>query len=260
MAKEFIYCKSTDIRFYDGDIVILTTKPKVKWIIHHGWFIYNGVQNFDWYLSSIKTGETLPVSSIDLTLISLATTKTVGSEVCDGKVVNYTKPFTEADEQMLLRSFITVDTVEQRDNLDPKTLVNGKLVRVNNFGGDATYYVWNAETQAWDLADFGGGGSSGIYYDTTENWNSNPQLIGKKGCIYIYSDYKQNEQGQNIAGIKVGDGLGYLIDAPFIDEILYDHIDNKIIHITQSEREFWNNKVRCYIDKKNKEHIIFTTN
>lgn len=259
MAKEFIYCKSTDIRFYEGDIVVLTTRPKVKWIVHYGWFIYNNVQNFDWYLSSIKTGEVLPVSSIDLTLISLATTKTVGSEINDGKVVDYTKPYTDADAQMLMRSFITVDTIEQRDNIDPKTLVNGKLVRVNNFGDDATYYAWNTNTRTWDLADFGGGGGSGIYYDTTANWNKNPKLISKRGCIYVYSDYKKNEEGQDIAGIKIGDGMAYLIDKPFIDEILYKHIEDKIIHITQAEREFWNNKIRCYIDSGNTEHIIFTT-
>ena len=97
MAKEFIYCKATDIRFYEGDIVILANKPRVKWIIHHGWFIFNGVQNFDWYLSAIKNGEILPVSSIDLKLLQLSVTKTVGSEVCDGKTVNYTRTFTDND-------------------------------------------------------------------------------------------------------------------------------------------------------------------
>ena len=257
MAKEFIYCKSTDIRFYEGDVVILSNKSKVKWIIHHGWFIYGGVQSFDWYLTAIKNGDVLPVSAIDLTLLTLATSKTVGSEICDGKVVDYTKPYTEADDQLLRRSFITVDTIEQRDNLDPKNLVNGKLVRVNNNGLDAVYYSWNADTRSWDVAEFGGKG--GIYCDTTENWNHDKWIIGKKGCLYIYSDYKQNEKGQDIAGIKVGDGMGYLIDAPFIDELLYDHVKDKIIHITQQEREFWNNKVRCYIDSGNNEHIIFTT-
>jgi len=259
MAKEFIYCKSTDIRFYEGDIVILKNKPKVKWIVHHGWFIFGGVQNFDWYLSSITKGETLPVSNIDLTLLTLATTRTVGSELYDGKTVNYTRPFTDNDADAIARSFITVDTVEQRDNLDPKTLVNGKIVRVNNFGGDATYYAWNENTKAWDLVDFGGGGGSGVYYDTTANWNKNPKLIGKRGCIYVYSDYKKNEEGQDIAGIKIGDGLAYLIDSPFTDEILYKHIEDKIIHITQAEREFWNNKTRCYVNSGDPEHIIFTT-
>lgn len=258
MAKEFIYCKATDIRFYEGDIVILANKPKVKWIIHHGWFIFNGVQNFDWYLSAIKNGEILPVSSIDLKLLQLSVTKTVGSEVYDGKTVNYTRTFTDNDAELISRSFLTVDTIEQRDNLDPRTLVNGKLVRVNNSGEDATYYAWNENTKTWDLADFGGSGS-GVYYDTTENWNKNPRLIGKRGCIYVYSDYKKNEEGQDIAGIKIGDGQAYLIDAPFTDEILYKHIEDKIIHITQAEREFWNNKTRCYVDSGNPEHLIFTT-
>lgn len=99
-----------------------------------------------------------------------------------------------------------------------------------------------------------------IFYDTTANWNSKPTLIGRKGCIYIYSDYKKNAQGQDIAGIKIGDGSAYLIDAPFVSELLYNHLEDTIIHITQQEREFWNNKVRCYIDPENAQHIIFTTN
>ena len=99
-----------------------------------------------------------------------------------------------------------------------------------------------------------------IFYDTTANWNSKPSLIGKKGCVYIYSDYKKNAQNQDIAGVKIGDGLAYLIDSPFISEILYDHVDNKVIHISQNEREFWNAKVRCQIDPEDEQRIIFTTN
>ena len=98
-----------------------------------------------------------------------------------------------------------------------------------------------------------------VFYDTTAHWNSKSALIGKEGCIYIYSDYKKNSQDQDIAGIKVGDGKGYLIDAPFVSELLYDHLEDQIRHITQSEREFWNSKVRCYINPSDNESLMFTT-
>ena len=103
------------------------------------------------------------------------------------------------------------------------------------------------------------GGYSHILYATTATWNSRPDLISSRGCIYIYSDYRQNEQGQNIAAMKVGDGLAYLIDMPFIDSLLYEHIADNIRHITQQEREFWNDKVRCYMSDVQDDILIFTT-
>lgn len=59
-----------------------------------------------------------------------------------------------------------------------------------------------------------GSGDSKVLYDTTENWNSKPSLVGKRGYIYIYSDW-QLVGDQYIAGFKVGDGNAYLIDLPF---------------------------------------------
>ena len=164
----YLVIPGTNIRLYDGDIVKISDKPKIKWVVHAGWYIYGGNQNFGWYFVSIKDGTILPASIIDLTLCTLVTTKTQGSEKYDGKVVNYTRPFTLEDADILNRTFITVDTVEQRDNLDKKKLVNGRLVRVNDVGGVATYYRWDAETKSWVKEDFGGGGSS----------SSIPEVIG----------------------------------------------------------------------------------
>lgn len=57
---------------------------------------------------------------------------------------------------------------------------------------------------------------------TTEEWNSQPELVAKDGYLYIYTDYKQNSEGQNIAGFKVGNGTSYLITLPFTDDMLKD--------------------------------------
>ena len=89
-------------------------------------------------------------------------------------------------------------------------------------------------------------GDCRVLYATTATWNSQPQLISQMGYIYIYSDYRKNDQGADIPSMKVGDGNAYLIDMPFSDEVLYKHVDDNVRHITQQEREFWNNKVRCY--------------
>lgn len=55
-----------------------------------------------------------------------------------------------------------------------------------------------------------------VFYDTTANWDSQSTLITIEGAIYVYSDYKQDELGRNIPGIKVGDGITNLIDLPFV--------------------------------------------
>lgn len=112
--------------------------------------------------------------------------------------------------------------------------------------------------------DFGNvyvvGGNCKVLYATTATWNSKPQLISLKGYIYIYSDYRKNSDQQNIASMKIGDGTSYLIDMPFADELLYGHVDDIVRHVSSQEREFWNNKVRCYVDPLNEQNLIFTTN
>ena len=97
-----------------------------------------------------------------------------------------------------------------------------------------------------------------IYYDTTENWNNQPTLIGERGSIYIYSDGKQiEESGQiiNIPRLKVGDGQAYLIDNPFIDQDIREKLDSLII-ITQEDVDRWNDKVGAKISSVDNENLI----
>ena len=110
---------------------------------------------------------------------------------------------------------------------------------------------------------FGEGGKGRILSDTIAGWNSKASLISEKNVIYVYTDYikETDEEGKEyfIPGLKIGDGKAYLIDLPFTDEYMIKHINNKIVHITQAEREFWNNKVSVYLDAEDQENIVFTT-
>lgn len=86
-----------------------------------------------------------------------------------------------------------------------------------------------------------------IKQDTTAGWNAQVNLKAKKDCIYVYTDHC-TYNNKNIPAIKIGDGTSYLIDMPFVDEHtaeLYAHLSDNVVHITQAEREFWNNKIRC---------------
>lgn len=110
--------------------------------------------------------------------------------------------------------------------------------------------------------------------DTTANWASNITFIPLKGEIIIYSDFAQKEIDGNMINVpnfKIGDGTTFAVDLPFVNDDLRDqltaHMMNTSIHITDAEREFWNNKVRCYMDAEEdedgymveNEELVFTT-
>ena len=99
-----------------------------------------------------------------------------------------------------------------------------------------------------------------IYYSKTKSeWNLNRDFISQKNVLYIYTDYKIIEKdGEQILipGLKIGDGTTYLIDLPFVndtsrgselEQLILDHINNKIIHISAEERNFWNNKLNVLL-------------
>lgn len=114
-----------------------------------------------------------------------------------------------------------------------------------------------ADVGAVALAD-----ASHIYYDTTANWNSRSTLVAEAGALYVYSDHSV-VNGENVPGVKIGDGLAYLIDMPFVaDDIansITTHINNSAIHVSSNDRRYWNNKVTAIIDLLDSEHLILTT-
>ena len=84
----------------------------------------------------------------------------------------------------------------------------------------------------------------------TEYWNAQKGYIPNEGEIIIYNDYKKVSKGgiiQNIPGMKIGTGNAYVQDLTFITDIqseeLMKHIRNQDIHVSEAEREFWNNKL-----------------
>ena len=91
------------------------------------------------------------------------------------------------------------------------------------------------------------GKKANIEMKTTAEWNENRSMIGQENTFYIYTDRDQKEDGEgniiNIPGIKVGDGRAYLIDLPFVDDLLLTHINNLDIHVTLADKAFWSNKL-----------------
>lgn len=94
-----------------------------------------------------------------------------------------------------------------------------------------------------------------VVINTTEMWNSLLKLRTQKGVIYVYSDYVTID-GVTYPGTKIGDGIHLLKDIPMMQEYVLKHINDNVRHITDEEREFWNNKHRVYV----KNHTIKITN
>jgi hypothetical protein len=103
-------------------------------------------------------------------------------------------------------------------------------------------------------------GNPHMIYHTTFEWDQMPTLKSKSGYVYVYTDHFTDDEGNEIPGIKIGNGKSYVIELPFLDEIYSKHLLDNERHITQAEREFWNNKVRCYVNNPNDETLVFTKN
>lgn len=109
----------------------------------------------------------------------------------------------------------------------------------------------------------GGGGGGSILSNTVQGWNSQPTLISELNTVYVYTNYKSTTDRHGhtvyIPGVKIGDGNAYLIDLPFTDTLMEEHIADTDIHVTPQEKIFWNNKVRVYESTVQQENLTFTT-
>ena len=107
---------------------------------------------------------------------------------------------------------------------------------------------------------------SPVYYDTEENWDLQPSLITEEKAIYVYSNhYIIRDNVGNITyvpAIKIGDGTSYLIDMPFLSSSivleLSNHVNDTLIHVSQDDRIFWNNKVSAFLDKSDSENLVLS--
>ena len=148
------------IQIIDGSIVILARFPDTKWIVHKGWYSYQGNQYNGWYLSSIPSQTTMPLLDSDL----------IGIRVVGGNCSCPDQPFPSPNPPVpggggglkpemaweLNRAWITVDTLEQLSRLNRRLIPDGKIVRVNDTGdGTAKYYRYDQAKSIWAEEYFG---------------------------------------------------------------------------------------------------------
>ena len=153
---------STGVELTDGMIVQLARFPGTNWIVHNGWYVYQGVSYMGWYFCSIPANTILPVNEEDLQLLTVVSSSS--SSTCapspSTSPPSYSKPSVQPNDHDLLhmveKAWITVETLEERNRLNIKLVPNGKIVRVNNVDGEVKYYCYNQATSTWEETAFGG--------------------------------------------------------------------------------------------------------
>ena len=136
-------------------------------------------------------------------------------------------------------------------------MLAGNAGKVLAVGSDGNTLVWVETT---------------MEHGTTEYWDTiKKEYIPAQGRIVIYDDHYTDIQGVIHPGFKIGTGNGYICDLPFIEDSITikekylaetnkkidNHINNKEVHITSEERNYWNNKLNCKIDEHDEENIVF---
>ena len=155
------------------------------------------------------------------------------------------------DEDNPISVRATGDTVRVRDLTVSTTIFPTDKIMV--VGAENEHLVTMQTLQDYLNANL----NKQVLFNTTAAWDAQVQLTSEANTLYIYTDHQYDSQGNKIAGIKVGDGNAYLIDMPFTDEVIMEHINDNVRHITAEERAFWNNKVSCYL--ADTDRVIFTT-
>lgn len=161
----YIILPVTNRKVYEGSTVVLNRLPRVKWILSCGFYTYNDKQKKGWYFEAIPSGNVMPVFAQDLYDIKIITPLSpidppiahIPPEPAPGPTPPGPTPidFTEEDKEMIMRSTISVDTLEDRDRLSSDDLPEGKVVRVNDVDGHVDYFEWDKESESWIPATLG---------------------------------------------------------------------------------------------------------
>lgn len=159
----------TGVQLLDGAILSFGDDP-ARYILHYGKYkITNALgvagkpclstTTTGWYVQPFGSGVAIPVTDDMLEMCKVYNT---GAEITiSGSVSGCNRPkpcvdaeerFTSADKYLLDRSWITVDTIAERDALPKTSILTGRIVEVNNASddGDPMYFRWNYKTQKWD--------------------------------------------------------------------------------------------------------------
>lgn len=179
----------SNVKITDGTIVMLARFPGTRWVVHNGWYVYNGRNYFGWYFCSVPAQTVLPVNPQDLVGISVVSSGDSSSAInpspnpgypCPGPEPGvypgpypgdnfgpnpfppvppcppHDKPayFGQKELAMLNASMITVPNIRDLYNIDTRRIPNGRIVAVNSVDGERKFFIWNMVDDRWDEFEF----------------------------------------------------------------------------------------------------------
>lgn len=176
--SDFILTPDSNQKLVEGSVVKLARFPEIRWILHNGWYSYNGKQSQGWYFSSIPSQTILPVSTSDLYNLYIVSNNDslpdypldidpfppyMPHEPCRPCPPPYAYPcdpwnldkpaaITLRYKRLLDSAFVSVNTIADRDAIDTNTIPDGKIFRVNyvaDYNGPH-YYIWNEAHKQFD--------------------------------------------------------------------------------------------------------------
>ena len=202
------------------------------------------------YIHAIKITDTNQTHLIEPLLYATAggtsTNLTAGIqnfELVAGAYVNIKIGSVSANAKLQVGSTTATDIYYNGVQISDGMLTEGNIY---TFVYDGLY--WNV------LGDITG---KNIMIGTSSEWVAHTHDKFPSGTIIIYTDHgsytNDNEQTITVPGIKITDGTTPIADLPFVgDDViiplyseLNEHITNNVIHVTQANKNSWNNKITC---------------
>lgn len=149
----YLEVPQNDIKISDNSKVIYSDN---SYLLSYDYYIENDELKQGWLLKSEQHDSSIVVTDDMLIDIKPVTCTADNCDtmkqccLCNINMCNIDDAIYQAD-----RAFITVNSIVDRDTLNHKLLVDGKIVRVNNVLNEDTnqleakYYVWNATEETW---------------------------------------------------------------------------------------------------------------
>lgn len=162
----YIRTKDTNQDIASGSIIMFNNDPDTRWIIEYGPYMVQSKPSSGWHATALPSGAVLPIDEETfqgVTLISSgSSTGGGGCCPCPPKPpcppVPPCPPFPPAPPAPYFTAapnMITVRNVEERDRIDPSLLMDGKVVRVNDYNGHPDYFEYDDETNSWKFINWG---------------------------------------------------------------------------------------------------------
>lgn len=163
MSGQFLQIPNSDNVIYQGSLVRLKRFPDITWILRYGWYKWDNRLNVGWNFLSVTDQTILPVLVSDLVDIVIVDNddpihrqdippKRISGEVPENSEY-YPKPayITEKDKERYDAAFISLETLEDRNELLENPVPNGKIVRVNELD---KYFMWDSTNEIWNEVEF----------------------------------------------------------------------------------------------------------